>query len=85
MSEKKKTTIDLEDLSPKALEELERFRKFSGSRDYERTIEEVVFAMTELLQSIDTEINPLLQPEETRRQMDVIHGILRRFKRFEER
>jgi hypothetical protein len=84
MSEKKKT-IDLEDLSPKALEELERFRKFSGSRDYERTIEEVVFAMTELLQSIDTEINPLLQPEETRRQMDVIHGILRRFKRFEER
>ena len=85
MSEKKKTTIDLEDLSPKALEELEKFRKFSGSRDYERTIEEVVFAMTELLQSIDTEINPLLQPEETRRQMDVIHGILRRFKRFEER
>jgi hypothetical protein len=84
MSEKKKT-IDLEDLSPKALEELERFRKFSGSRDYERTIEEVVFAMTELLQSIDTEINPLLQPEETRRQMDVIHGILRRFKRFEQR
>jgi hypothetical protein len=84
MSEKKKT-IDLEDLSPKALEELEKFRKFSGSRDYERTIEEVVFAMTELLQSIDTEINPLLQPEETRRQMDVIHGILRRFKRFEER
>jgi hypothetical protein len=41
--------------------------------------------MTELLQSIDTEINPLLQPEETRRQMDVIHGILRRFKRFEQR
>jgi hypothetical protein len=85
MSEKKKTTIDLEDLSPKALEELEKFRKFSGSRDYERTIEEVVFAMTELLQSIDIDINPLLQPEETRRQMDVIHGILRRFKRFEER
>jgi hypothetical protein len=84
MSEKKKT-IDLDDLSPKALEELEKFRKFSGSRDYERTIEEVIFAMTELLQSIDTEINPLLQPEETRRQMDVIHGILRRFKRFEER
>jgi len=84
MSEKKKT-IDLEDLSPRALEELEKFRKFSGSRDYERTIEEIVFAMTEMLQSIDTEINPLLQPEETRRQMDVIHGILRRFKRFEER
>jgi hypothetical protein len=85
MSEKKKTTIDLEDLSPKALEELEKFINLSGSRDYERTIEEVVFAMTELLQSIDIDINPLLQPEETRRQMDVIHGILRRFKRFEER
>jgi len=85
MSKTNQKTIDLEELSPMAVETLEKLRKSSGSKNLERTVEEITFAITELLQAIDTNINPLLQPEETRRQMDVIHGILRRFKRYEEK
>jgi hypothetical protein len=38
--------------------------------------------MLELTQIIDTQKDPLLEPEAARRQMETMRGVLQRFKRF---
>lgn len=81
MSEKRKV-LDLEKLSPKALEIIEEFAKTTGHGDLERTVEELAFAMLELNQIIDTQKDPLLEPEAARRQTETMRGILQRFRRF---
>jgi hypothetical protein len=75
-------TIDFSKLSPKAIEIIEKYAKTSGVSTYERTIEELAFGMLELEQIIDTQKDPLLEPEAARRQMETLRGVLQRFKRF---
>jgi len=76
-------TISLDRFSPRATEILNNFAKTTGHETLERTIEELAFAMVELLQIVDTQRDPLLEPEAARRQMETMRGILQRFKRFE--
>ncbi|HJX02315.1 MAG TPA: hypothetical protein VJ439_00485 [Candidatus Bathyarchaeia archaeon] len=80
---KEENVIQLEKLSPRALETLRELAKTTGHDNYERTVEELAFAMRELLQIIDTQRDPLLEPEATSRQMEIMRGVLQRFKRFE--
>ena len=75
--------IDLRHISPKALETLRNLSKTSGHDDLTRTIEEICFAMLELIQVIDTTKDPLLEPEKARQHMETLKGVLQRFKRFE--
>jgi hypothetical protein len=81
---KEPRVIDLEHLSPKAIEALHKLSKTSGFDNMERTVEELAFSMTELIQLIDTRKDPLLEPEAATRQMEIMRGILQRFKRYEE-
>lgn len=83
MSENK--VIDLDNLSPRAVETLKKLSKNSGHESIERTVEELAFAMRELLQLIDTRRDPMLEPEYAEKQMQTIRGVLQRFKRFEEK
>jgi hypothetical protein len=76
-------SIDMDRMAPRAREALQYFAKTSGLDDEGRTVEELVFAMKELLTLIDTTKDPMLEPEAARKQMDVMRGILQRFKRFE--
>ena len=76
-------TIDLEKLAPRAVTALRHLAKTTGFDDEGRTIEELVFAMKELLIIIDTAKDPMLEPEAARKQMDIMRGILQRFKRYE--
>jgi len=78
------STIDLKNLSPRARKVLEDFSKTTGHDNIERVVEELAFAMLELQQIIDTQRDPLLEPEAARRQMETMRGILQRFKRFKE-
>lgn len=80
---KEGNVIQLEKLSPRALETLKELSTTTGHESYERTVEELIFAMRELLQIIDTTKDPLLEPEATTRQMETMRGILQRFKRYE--
>lgn len=75
--------IDLENLSPKAVQTIEKLSRNSGHESVERTVEELAFAMMELLQLIDTSRDPMLEPEYAEKQMQTIRGVLQRFKRFE--
>ncbi len=81
----KANVLDLDKLSPKALEIIQQFAKSTGHVNLERTVEELAFAMLELNQIIDTQKDPLLEPEAARRQMETMRGILQRFRRFESR
>lgn len=78
----KTNVLDLDKLSPKALEIIRSFAKSTGHENLERTVEELAFAMLELTQIIDTQKDPLLEPEAARRQMETMRGVLQRFKRF---
>jgi len=78
----KTNTLDLGKISPKAIEIIKGFSKTTGHEDMERTVEELAFAMLELTQIIDTQRDPLLEPEAARRQMETMRGVLQRFKRF---
>lgn len=78
------STIDLKSLSPRARKVLEDFAKTTGHDNIERVVEELAFAMLELQQIIDTQRDPLLEPEAARRQMETMRGILQRFNRFKE-
>ena len=78
----KSNTLDLEKISPKAIEIIKGFAKTTGHENLERTVEELAFAMLELTQIIDTQKDPLLEPEAARRQMETMRGVLQRFKRF---
>ena len=80
---KEEGAIQLEKLSPRALETLRELSRTTGHESLERTVEELVFAMRELLQIIDTQKDPLLEPEATTRQMEIMRGVLQRFKRYE--
>ncbi len=80
---KEENVIQLGRLSPRALETLRDLSKTTGHDNFERTVEELAFAMRELLQIIDTHRDPLLEPEATTRQMEIMRGVLQRFKRFE--
>ncbi len=80
---KEENVIQLGKLSPRALETLRDLSKTTGHDNFERTVEELAFAMRELLQIIDTQRDPLLEPEATTRQMEIMRGVLQRFKRFE--
>lgn len=75
-------TLDFAKLSPRAVEIIEKYSKTSGVSTYERVVEELAFAMLELEQIVDTQKDPLLEPEAARRQMEVMRGVLQRFKRF---
>jgi hypothetical protein len=75
-------TLDLSKLSPKAVEIIDKYSKTSGVSTYERVVEELAFGMLELEQIIDTQKDPLLEPEAARRQMETMRGVLQRFKRF---
>ena len=83
MSKPSDNMINLNVISPKAREILERFARTTGHGNLDRTIEELAFSMLELLQIVDTQKDPLLEPEVARRQMETMRGILQRFKRFE--
>jgi len=83
MSKANEKVIDLDKLSPKAMETLQQLSKTTGHDSLERTVEELAFAMLELLQIIDTQRDPLLEPEVARRQMETMRGVLQRFKRFQ--
>lgn len=78
----KTNVLDLDKLSPKALEIIRSFARSTGHENLERTVEELAFAMLELTQIIDTQKDPLLEPEAARRQMETMRGVLQRFKRF---
>jgi hypothetical protein len=80
---KEENVIQLEKLSPRALETLKELAKTTGHDNLERTVEELVFSMRELLQLIDIHRDPLLEPEATTRQMEIMRGVLQRFQRFE--
>jgi len=82
MSKPNERIISLDKISPKTLEILEQFAKTTGHGNLDRTIEELAFAMLELLQIVDTQKDPLLEPEVARRQMETMRGVLQRFKRF---
>jgi hypothetical protein len=75
-------TLDLNKLSPKAVGIIDKYSNSLGVSTYERVVEELAFAMLELEQIVDTQKDPLLEPEAARRQMEVMHGVLQRFKRF---
>jgi len=75
--------IQLNKLSPKSIEIIEQFAKTTGHETTERVVEELAFAMKELLQIIDTKKDPMLEPEAAARQTETMRGILQRFKRFE--
>jgi hypothetical protein len=77
-------SIDVDRMAPRAREALLHFAKTTGLEDEGRTIEEITFAMKELLTLIDTTKDPMLEPEAARKQMDVMRGILQRFKRYED-
>jgi hypothetical protein len=79
----KPNVLELDRISPKALEILQEFAKTTGHGNLERTVEELAFAMLELNQIIDTQKDPLLEPEAARRQMETMRGVLQRFKRFQ--
>jgi len=83
MSKPSERMINLDKLSPKALETLEQLAKTTGHENLERTVEELAFAMLELLQIIDTQRDPFLEPEVARRQMETMRGVLQRFKRYQ--
>ena len=83
MSKPSERVINLDKLSPRAFGILEQFAKTTGHDKLERTVEELAFAMLELVQIIDTEKDPLLEPEVARRQMETMRGVLQRFKRFQ--
>jgi hypothetical protein len=76
--------IDLRNLSPRARKVLEDFAKTTGHESIDRVVEELAFSMLELQQIIDTQRDPLLEPEAARRQMETMRGILQRFNRFKE-
>jgi hypothetical protein len=76
-------TINLGDLSPRALSILTDLAKTTGLNTPERTIEELCFTILELTQIVDTQKDPLLEPEAARRQMETMRGILQRYKRFD--
>lgn len=78
-------TIDLSQLSPKAKEILDTYAKTTGLNDTKRVIEELAFTMLEMQQIVDTQKDPLLEPEAARRQMETIRGSLQRFSRFKDR
>jgi len=80
---KEENVIQLEKLSPRALDTLRELAKTTGHENLERTVEELAFAMRELLQVVDTQKDPLLEPEATTRQMEIMRGVLQRFKRYE--
>lgn len=77
------TTIDLGNISPRALHILKELAKATGLNSLERVIEELAFTMLELNQIVDTQKDPLLEPEAARRQMETMRGILQRYKRFD--
>ncbi len=79
----KANVLELDRISPKALEVLREFARSTGHGNLERTVEELAFAMLELNQIIDTQKDPLLEPEAARRQMETMRGVLQRFKRFQ--
>ncbi len=79
----KANVLELDRISPKALEVLREFARTTGHGNLERTVEELAFAMLELNQIIDTQKDPLLEPEAARRQMETMRGVLQRFKRFQ--
>jgi hypothetical protein len=76
------SVVDLNKMSPRAREVLTRLSKSTGHDDEVRTVEELCFAMMELLTIIDTTKDPMLEPEAARKQMDIMRGILQRFKRY---
>ena len=75
-------TIDITKISPRAVQVLQDLAQSTGNESLERTIEELAFAMLELNQIIDTQKDPLLEPEAARRQMETMRGTLQRFKRY---
>ena len=79
----KQTTIDLGNISPRARQILEELSKTTGLDSMERVIEELSFTVLELNQIVDTQKDPLLEPEAARRQMETMRGILQRYKRFD--
>ncbi len=78
-------TIDLSKMSPRVVQVLRDLAKTTGNDSLERTIEELAFAILELEQIIDTQKDPLLEPEAARRQMETMRGTLQRFKRFKDK
>jgi hypothetical protein len=75
-------TIDINAISPRAMQIIDDLAVTTGLEDRTRVIQELAFAMKELLQVIDLTKDPMLEPETARRQTETTRGILQRFKRF---
>jgi hypothetical protein len=84
MSANEETTVNLNDMSPIAVELLREFARTSGAKNLERVIEEVTFSVFELMKLIDTSRDPKIYPQDGVRVMDTCRAVLEKFKRFGE-
>lgn len=84
MNAQEETTVDLDDMSPIAVELLREFARTSGAKNLERVIEEVTFSVFELMKLIDTSRDPKIYPQDAVRVMDTCRAVLEKFKRFGE-
>ena len=74
--------IDNTRISPRALRIIEDLGYTTGFEEPSRIVEELAFAMKDMLDVIDLAKDPLLEPETARRQTETIRGVLQKFKRY---
>lgn len=84
MSPDEDANVNLNDMSPIAVDLLREFARTSGARNLERVIEEVTFSVFELMKLIDTSRDPKIYPQDAVRVMDTCRAVLEKFKRFGE-
>jgi hypothetical protein len=75
-------TINLNEISPRAIQIIDDLAVTTGLEDPVRVIQELAFSMKEMLDIIDLTKDPMLEPETARRQTETMRGILQRYKRF---
>lgn len=83
MSEEK-TVLNLDGLSPKAIELLKQYAKHSGIGTIERVVEELVFAAHDLMVLVDTTKDPRYSSQDAVIVLTQIRSVLLKLRRFEE-
>jgi len=74
--------LNLNQLSPRALELLEEFARTSGVDKLERVVEEQAFSIFELMRLIDTTRDPKIYPQDAILVFNTVRAVLEKFKRF---
>ncbi len=82
MNVSEQTTVNLNEVSPMAVDLLKEFARTSGARNLERVIEDVTFSVFELMKLIDTSRDPKIYPQDAIRVMDTCKAVLEKFTRF---